>query len=188
MFAAQFALGVLQVAFLLDVIQNPESGWVITPMDIGLFFGMIGVVTVVGSVSFGRLSDRAGRKWFVVSGGLAGTFSMYMFLVSATLPSLYAAGFVLALSMSLSGPAVQALIGDLTDRTSFGMVMGLFGAVTSSALVVSPLLSGVLYDYFGSSEYAVIIGAVVALTGAIAATLGLPGGRPTGKPKELPQQ
>jgi MFS family permease len=57
------------------------------------------------------------------------------------------------------------------------MVMGLFGAVSSSALVVSPLLSGFLYDEFQSSEYAVIMGAVVALVGAIAAGVGLRSGK-----------
>lgn len=174
MFASMFAVSILQVAFVLDVVQNSRGGWNVTPLEIGLFFGMIGIVTVIGSIGFGRLSDKRGRKWFIVSGGLMGTCSMVLFLTSTTLSSLYLAGFILALSLSLQGPTSQALVADLTDRYAYGALMGLFGAVSNSAFAASSLLSGFLYDLDNSSTSSLIIGSLVALVGTGAAALGLP--------------
>ncbi len=179
MFSSMFALSILQVAFLLDVVQNSRGGWTVTPLEIGLFFGMIGIVTVIGSVGFGRLSGKRGRKWFIVLGGFLGTCSMVLFLISTTLPSLYLAGFILAVSMSLHGPTSQALVADLTDRCAYGAMMGVFGAVSNSAFAASSLLSGFLYDLDHSSSSALIVGSLVALLGTGAATLGLPRQQPS---------
>ncbi|MCF2136938.1 MAG: MFS transporter [Candidatus Thorarchaeota archaeon] len=172
MFANMFAMGILEVAFLLDAVVRFH----VSPLEIGVFFGLIGVFTVIGNVGFGYLSDHHGRKWLIVSGGLIGAVSLYMFMISGDIMGFMFAGIVLAVGMSMRGPTIQALIGDLTDESAYGVVMGTFGAVSNGAYAISPLLSGIMYDSSGDSISSLLLAIVVTLAGVGVAAVGLPGG------------
>ncbi|UCE11094.1 MAG: MFS transporter [Candidatus Thorarchaeota archaeon] len=170
MFANMFALGILEVAFVLDAVER----FGISPLEIGVFFGVIGVVMIIGNIVFGKLSDRVGRKWLIVGGALIGAFSLLLFVIADSTLGFVIAGAVLAVGMSMRGPTIQALIGDLTDRRHYGTMMGAFGAVSNGAYAVSPLLGGVMYDTYSSSAESLLLASSVSLTGAIAAGITLP--------------
>jgi multidrug resistance protein len=170
MFANMFAIGVLEVAFMLDAVVRFGIG----PLEIGAFFGVIGVCMIIGNIGFGKLSDISGRKWLIVVGSMIGTMSMLMFATANNTYSFYIAGAVLSLGMSMRGPAIQAMIADLTDPTQYGSIMGLFGAISNSAYVVSPTMSGYLFDLEGSALSALLIAGGVSLVGGLTAGIGLP--------------
>ncbi|MHA3962587.1 MAG: MFS transporter [Candidatus Thorarchaeota archaeon SMTZ1-45] len=172
MFANMFAMGILEVAFLLDAVINIG----VEPIEIGAFFGVIGIVMIFGNITFGKLSDMKGRKWLIVIGALIGAGSMVMFMISVTVIELLIAGIVLAIGMSMRGPAIQALIADLTDPSAYGSVMGLFGAVSNSAYAVSPLIGGRVFDDTGSSGISLMIAGVVSVIGGVVAAVLIPGG------------
>ncbi len=170
MFANMFAIGVLEVAFMLDAVVRFGIG----PLEIGLFFGVIGICMIFGNIGFGKLSDKSGRKWLIVVGAIVGTFSMLLFANAVNVFSFYIAGAVLSIGMSMRGPAMQAMIADLTDPSSYGSVMGLFGAVSNSAYVVSPTMSGYLFDLHGDAISSLLIAGGVSLVGGIVAGVALP--------------
>ncbi len=170
MFANMFAIGVLEVAFMLDAVVRFGIG----PLEIGGFFGVIGICMIIGNIGFGKLSDKIGRKWLIVTGAIIGTISMLMFATATDTFSFYIAGAVLAIGMSMRGPAIQALIADLTEPSSYGRVMGFFGAINNSAYVVSPTMSGYLFDLHGNAISSLLIGGGVSLIGGIVAGVALP--------------
>ncbi len=170
MFANMFAIGVLEVAFMLDAVVRFGIG----PLEIGGFFGVIGIIMIIGNIGFGKLSDKSGRKWLIVVGAIIGTFSMLMFATATDTTSFYFAGAVLAIGMSMRGPAIQAMIADLTDPGSYGRVMGFFGAISNSAYVVSPTMSGYLFDLDGTAISSLLIAGSVSLIGGLVAGVGLP--------------
>ncbi|MHA2045723.1 MAG: MFS transporter [Candidatus Thorarchaeota archaeon] len=170
MFANMFAMGILEVAFLLDAVINLN----VQPYEIGLFFGVIGVTMIFGNVGFGKLSDIRGRKWLIVIGALVGAGSMGMFIVAQNSIDLMIAGIVLSIGMSMRGPAIQALIADVTDPRAYGTMMGVFGAVSNSAYAVSPLISGQIFDDTGSAALSLLIGAGVSVAGGVVAAVILP--------------
>lgn len=172
MFANMFAMGILEVAFLLDAVINIG----VEPIEIGAFFGVIGIVMIFGNIGFGKLSDKKGRKWLIVVGSLIGAGSMVMFMISVTIIDLVIAGIVLSIGMSMRGPAIQALIADLTDPSAYGSVMGLFGAVSNSAYAVSPLIGGRVFDDTGSSSISLMIAGAVSVAGGVVAAVLIPGG------------
>ena len=174
MFANMFAMGILEVAFMLDAVVNLG----VQPYEIGLFFGVVGITMMVGNVGFGKLSDIRGRKWLIVIGAMIGALSMMMFIFATTPSDLLVAGVVLSIGMSMRGPAIQALIADLTDPSAYGVLMGAFGAVSNSAYAVSPLIGGQLFDETGSAAISLLIAGGVSVVGGVAAVF-LPGG--TGK-------
>lgn len=170
MFANMFAIGVLEVAFMLDAVVRFGIG----PLEIGGFFGVIGICMIIGNIGFGKLSDKSGRKWLIVIGAIIGAFSMLMFATATDTSSFYFAGAVLSIGMSMRGPAIQALIADLTDPGSYGRVMGFFGAISNSAYVVSPTMSGYLFDLDGTAISSLLIAGGVSLVGGLVAGVALP--------------
>ncbi len=182
MFANMFAIGILEVAVVLDAVER----FGITPLGIGMFFGALGLVMIVSNVIFGKMSDASGRKWLIVAGSIVGTVSLLYFIISGDTIDFVIAGSVLAIGMSMRGPTIQALIADLTDPEHYGSIMGMFGAISNGAYAVSPLIGGILYDQYHTSNEGLIVAATVSLAGAIVSAIGLPSYVP-GKmgPKEL---
>ena len=175
MYANMFAIGILEVAFLLDAVQRLQ----IQPIEIGAFFGVLGIITLVGNIAFGRLSDKIGRKMLIVAGSFIAAVSLYMFMITDSIIGLVLAGVVLGVAMSMRGPTIQALIADLTDPRAYGSVMGVFGAVSNAAYVVGPVLGGRLYDETGSAVSSLAIAGIVSVLGGVAAGVGLPAGKPS---------
>ena len=165
MFANMFAIGVLEVAFMLEAVVRFGIG----PLGIGGFFGVIGIVMIIGNIGFGKLSDKRGRKWLIVIGAFIGTISMLMFATATDMLSFYIAATVLSIGMSMRGPPIQALIADLTDPKAYGYIMGVFGAISNSAYVVSPTMSGYLFDVSGTAYSSLLIAGGVSLIGGLAA-------------------
>ncbi len=170
MFANMFALGILEVAFTLDIVIS----YGISPLEIGLFFGVLGVITIIGNIVFGKMSDRIGRKWLIVIGSFVGALSLVVFMIATDVVGFYVGGAVLGIAMSMRGPTIQALTADLTDIQSYGTIMGMMGAISNSAYVVGPLLGGALYDSSGSAFEALGVAVVVSCVGGFGATIGLP--------------
>jgi len=170
MFTNMFAIGILEVAFMLDAVVRFHF----TPIDIGFFFLVLGVVTVIGSVVFGKLSDRIGRKWLIVVGSAIGAISLLIFMIANDIVGFYLAGGILGLAISLRGPTIQAMVADLTDKDAYGAVMGTFGAVNNAAYVVGPIMGGYLYDSSGDSVSSLAVAAVMSAVGVLVAAAGLP--------------
>jgi multidrug resistance protein len=171
MFANMFAMGILEVAFMLDAVINIG----VEPYEIGLFFGVIGITMMIGNIAFGKLSDLKGRKWLIVIGAMIGALSMGMFILAQDTVALMIAGIVLSIGMSMRGPPIQALIADVTDPSAYGTVMGVFGAVSNSAYAVSPLIGGKIFDDTGSAALSLLLGAGVSVAGGVVAAVLLPG-------------
>jgi len=170
MFANMFAMGILEVAFMLDAVINIG----VQPYEIGIFFGVIGITMMVGNLGFGKLSDIRGRKWLIVIGAMVGAVSLVMFMYAADVIALFVAGIVLSIGMSMRGPAIQALIADVTDPSAYGVIMGAFGAVSNSAYAVSPLIGGQIFDDTGSAALSLLIAAGVSVAGGVVAAAFLP--------------
>jgi MFS family permease len=74
----------------------------------------------------------------------------------------------------MRGPAIQALIADLTDPSAYGVMMGAFGAVSNSAYAVSPLIGGQIFDDTGSAALSLAIAAGVSVVGGVVAAAFIP--------------
>jgi len=181
MFANMFAIGILEVAFMLDAVQR----YAFTPLEIGLFFGILGVIVIIGNITFGKMSDRVGRKWLITVGSLVAALSLYFFMIASSDVEFYIAGAILGVAISMRGPTIQAMIADLSDARAYGSVMGTFGAVSNSAYVVGPILGGVMFDTSGDSISALGLTVFVSIASAAVAGIGLPSYRPAEASFEL---
>jgi MFS family permease len=120
-------------------------------------FGAVGLLSAVGRVTFGALSDRWGRvptallSYAATAGG-----TLALLLLAPGTPGWVLWAYVLPFGLTLGarGPIVAALTADVYRGRSFGPVLGVitFGNRVGSA--IGPWLGGAIYDLTGSYRYA----------------------------------
>ncbi|MET7901188.1 MFS transporter [Streptomyces sp. NPDC005355] len=133
---------------------------------------------ILGFPAGGRLSDRAkdrgwGRRplliaFTVVQGVLVLVFAAY--LQSHEKPSLWVMSvllFVTSLFFNALQPMAHALLSDVVDAAQRGAAFGLFNLVGEIGAVISPALSGTLFDHYGSWTQAVYIDGALMLVSAV---------------------
>ncbi len=120
-------------------------------LSLGLIFSGFSVARFIFMPIIGRLSDRFGRKPFIIVGlALFAAFSLAYLRVS----SLWGLIAVRTLHGAASGmvvPVAQAYIGDISPKGREGRTMGTFMVSLFTAFGIGPLLGGPLADRFGLS-------------------------------------
>jgi MFS family permease len=137
-------------------------------------FGLVGLLSAVGRIAFGTLSDRWGRvptallSYVATAGG-----TLALLLLAPGSPGWLFWAYVLPFGLTLGarGPIVAALTAEVYRGRNYGTVLGLitFGNRLGSA--IGPWLGGVIHDVTGSYR-AAFTGSIVALSiaaGAFAA-------------------
>jgi MFS family permease len=155
-----------------QVAHIVEAG--IDPRRAAAAFGIVGLLSAIGRVTFGALSDRWGRVPTALvsyAATAAGTLALLLLVPGAPGWLLWAFVFPFGLTLGARGPIIAALTADVYRGRSFGAVLGAitFGNRLGSA--IGPWLGGVIYDVTGSYRLAfgVSIAALAVAAGAFAA-------------------
>jgi DHA1 family multidrug resistance protein-like MFS transporter len=115
---------------------------------IGLIFGAFSISRTFLLPYFGRLSDKKGRKPFIVAGLFAYTIISLLYMLSNRVESLIAVRFFQGIASAMIMPAVQAYIGDITPPHREGFTMGLFNMSMFLGLSIGPMIGGIIRDNF----------------------------------------
>jgi MFS family permease len=159
-----------------QVAHIVEAG--IDPQRAAAAFGTVGLLSAVGRVTFGTLSDRWGRvPMALVSYAATAGGTLALLLLAPGSPGWLLWAYVLPFGLTLGarGPIVAALTADVYRGRSFGQVLGVitFGNRVGSA--IGPWLGGVIYDLTGSYRYAFVTS--IAALGIAAAAFWAAGRR-----------
>lgn len=128
---------------LLPVYANDLGA---SGLYVGMIFGAFTLSRIFLLPVFGRLSDRRGRKPFIVAGLLSYTIISFAFIFSRTIESLIILRFIQGACSAMIIPVVQAYIGEITPEGSEGYSMGLFNLSMFLSLSLGPLLGGSIKD------------------------------------------
>ncbi|MGD8258754.1 MAG: MFS transporter, partial [Desulfobacterales bacterium] len=115
---------------------------------IGSIFGAFSLSRTIFLPYFGRLSDKKGRKPFIVPGFLAYAIISIAFIFSEAVTTLIAIRFFHGIASAMLMPVIQAYIGDITPSGREGWTMGLFNMSLFLGLSLGPLLGGIIKDTF----------------------------------------
>jgi len=115
---------------------------------IALIFGAFSLSRTFFLTYFGRLSDKKGRKPFIVGGLFAYAVVSLAFMFSESVESLIAIRFVQGIASAAMMPVIQAYVGDITPDGSEGFTMGLFNVSVFWGLSAGPLIGGYINDHF----------------------------------------
>ncbi|HTN77195.1 MAG TPA: MFS transporter [Pirellulaceae bacterium] len=172
------ALGI--VSFLTDV--SSETIFAVLPI---YFVAMIGGSTIAlgvmeGLADFasssldlasGRVSDRTGkRKWLVTFGYALSTLAKSILLLATTAGGVMAFRVIERLGKSIRGAPRDALLAAIAPQKSRGLAFGVHKALDKAGAVVGPMLAYLVLDRFGSTPgtfhglfLAALIPAVIAV-------------------------
>lgn len=167
-FAAVTGVGI--VVPLLPVYAHDLGA---TGIYIGLIFGAFSLSRTFFLPYFGRLSDKKGRKPFIVAGLFTYALISFLFLFADNVAALITVRFFHGISSAMMMPVILAYVGDITPIGSEGLTMGLFNMAMFLGLSLGPLAGGVIKDNFSLNVSFVCMG-FLALTGFLLTLFLLP--------------
>lgn len=168
--AVQFSIGAALIQTLVPIVADDELG--LGSATVGLALGLGGVARVVGAVVSGRVSDTLGRRWALIPGLVLQTAGLGVFALIDGAPAWWAA--ILALTLgSVAVNVGTTMLADLTEQGGLGRQLGAFRFTGDLAFLVTPIVSGALYELGGRPIGTMPVLALAALT-TLAAAIWLP--------------
>jgi len=125
---------------------------------IGLIFGAFSISRTIFLPYFGRLSDRKGRRPFILIGMLAYTAVSIAFVFSSHVMHLITIRFLQGIASAMIMPVVQAYVGDLTPPGREGTIMSLFNMSMFLGLSLGPVAGGMINDHLSLETTFVCMG------------------------------
>lgn len=134
---------------------------------LGLTFSVFAIVqTFVGPFA-GRLSDRYGRKPFIVAGLLIYLVAALGYLTAANFYQVIAFRAFSGLGTSLIFSVARAYVGDMTPKGQEGRWLGVFATADIIGFGTGPLVAGVFREFIGFKSVFIAMAAMMALSATI---------------------
>ena len=157
------------------------------PRGLGILMGFSGIGALLGALTLAARRGVQGLgRWVAVSCGVFGAcliafaFSRSFWIAAS---ALIPVGFAMMTQMGASNTLIQTMTPDHLR----GRVMSVYSMMFMGMAPVGALLAGVVAERFGA-PFTVAVGGVIAIAGAIAFGLRLPGLRPEARQLILAQQ
>jgi MFS family permease len=154
--------------FLIYVMAFlPEIGF--APSVVGTIFAIEGAALVLTGIPLAMLSDRLGRKWFVVIGSLIFPPTLLVFGLTLNVYLLYAAAALGGLGEAALLSSWNAMIADQTDLSNRDSAFSLSFIVSTAAFSLGsalPLTFGYFEGFPGMSALTVHSWAFIVLGAA----------------------
>jgi MFS family permease len=152
-----FSITTHQVAHLVDLGFEK-----MTAVNI---LGAVGMLSLVGRVAFGALSDRIGRvRTASVSYACSGSGILVLMLLAPGwgVGWLYLYAVLFGIAFGARGPIVSAMTADAYRGPHYGTIFGFVHLSNGLGAALGPWMGGALYDSMGSYRFAfaAAIGAV----------------------------
>jgi DHA1 family multidrug resistance protein-like MFS transporter len=110
--------------------------------ELGMLMAIFSIMQFIFSPIWGSLSDRYGRKPFLIMGAFGNALSLLLMGMSTTLWMLFASRALAGILSSATMPTAMAFIADSTDEEHRGGGMGMIGAAMGVGMVLGPGLGG----------------------------------------------
>ncbi|MEO6470643.1 MAG: MFS transporter, partial [Aeromicrobium sp.] len=136
---------------------------------IGILAAVYPAVWGVGQLVTGTLSDRYGRKVFIVGGMFVQSVALALVAYGVGFGVWLAAAIMLGAGTAMVYPTLLAAVGDVSHPAWRARSVGVYRLWRDSGFVVGALLSGILADSFGIPTAVAVIAALTAGSGIVVA-------------------
>lgn len=144
--------------FSLAAIQNiailfSEDRFHLTMSESGYFLALIGAILVlIQGLMVGRAARAVGESKLVIWGITLMIGGYFLVPFAMRLWTLALFGGLVTLGAGLYLPSINSLISKKASPEESGKVFGITQAMVGVALILGPVLGGLLYDVFGSGS------------------------------------
>jgi MFS family permease len=139
-----------------------------TGLWLGFIFAGFAISRTLCTPFFGRLSDRKGRKLFLVIGLFTYALISFVYVLAVDVYQLVLIRLVHGVAGALILPIAQAYIGDLSPEGEEGKWMGYSNAAFFSGFGFGPLMGGTLATQWGMEIAFITMGALNLIAFSIA--------------------
>jgi len=136
---------------------------------IGLLVALYPAVWGIGQLVTGALSDRMGRKRFIVAGMWTQALALGMVASADTFGVWAAAAVLLGVGTALVYPTLLAAVGDVAHPAWRARAVGVYRLWRDGGFAVGALLSGALADLWGVRAAVWAVAALTAASGVVVA-------------------
>ncbi len=140
---------------------------------VAMIFGAFSISRAFFLPWFGSLSDKKGRKPFILGGLLTYMLVAIAFVWTANVEGLIAIRFIQGAGSAMIMPVVQAYVGEICHGGSEGYAMGLFNLSMFLSLSFGPVMGGIVQQAW-SLDAAFYCMSVLSALGAILGIIFLP--------------
>lgn len=141
--------GFTSISWLFPVIPYYTHSLGLNVSDTGLIVSIYSYVIAVGIIPVGIISDRWGRRTFLVTGLIISTAAPFLYPLAHDAAMLYIIRIVHGLGSALFIPTALALVTDLTPDGEHGKAIGWYTASSQLGFIAGPLAGGFLLEHFG---------------------------------------
>lgn len=120
-------------------------------LTLGLVFSSYSLARTLFMTPVGYLSDRWGRRPFILLGLAFFTVVSPLYVYSEGIRTLMATRFLQGIAAAMLLPVAMSYIGDVAPRGREGFIMGTFTSAFFAGLGFGPLIGGFLKDRFSIS-------------------------------------
>lgn len=141
--------GFTSFSWLFPVIPYYTSGLGISVADTGFIVSLYSYVMAAGIIPIGMLSDRLGRRKFLVSGLILSAIAPFLYPLAQDLTTLCIVRILHGLGGALFLPTALAIVADLSRHGEHGKTMGWYTASSQLGLMAGPVAGGYIVEQFG---------------------------------------
>ncbi len=136
---------------------------------IGILAGLYPAVWGLGQLATGVLSDRLGRKGFVVAGMWLQAAALVVVATAAGFAAWAGAMVLLGAGTAMVYPTLLAAVGDVSEPRWRASALGVYRSWRDAGFAIGAIAGGLLADAIGARGAIGVVGAMTAASGAIAA-------------------
>ncbi|UCE81389.1 MAG: MFS transporter [Methanobacteriota archaeon] len=141
-----FVMGIVQGLWALGLIMFWEDKLDMSHTEVGIALSLGMATMAIGTIPFGVMSDKYGRKRFILIGGalMAGGLAAMAFVTETW--HVYALVAFSEFGAAISNPSVGAMLGDVMNQKERGRVMGAYQTVQGVGNIVGFSALGLMYE------------------------------------------
>ncbi len=147
-----------------------------TGFQVGMIIASFNIARVFANPISGRLSDRWGRKPFIVSGLFFYAVVSICYILATDINDLILVRFLHGLTSVLVVPVAMALAADIAPDNKLARYMGTLNMAVMLGLGVGPMLGGIIRDTLGMNAAFYAMG-ILALFTVVGVMLLIPNDR-----------
>ncbi|MDF1526377.1 MAG: MFS transporter [bacterium] len=180
-FMSSLGLGILSPILPAYVDSFSASSFVL-----GIVFGIYSAARTLFMPPVGILSDRFGRKPFILSGLLLFAVVSPLYALAGNVYQLMLVRFFQGIAAAMLVPVAMSAIGDLSPRGREGFIMGSFTSAFFAGLGFGPLIGGFMSDKYSMAAAFYSMG-IMSLAALVFTVFALPSQQGGFKGKEAPE-